>query len=56
VQRQFLVRNPLEELLEELVAQLHPEMLAWLEHWLVLLRQESQKLVTVVSADASLLN
>ena len=49
MQRQFLVRNLLEELLEEPVVQLHLEMLAWPEHWLVLLRQGSQKLVTVVS-------
>ena len=46
---QFLVRNLLEAHLEEPVARLHLEMLAWLEHWLVLLRQGSQKLVTVVS-------
>jgi len=49
VQRQFLARNLLEELLEEPVVQLHLEMLAWLGRWLVLLRQGSQKLVTVVS-------
>ena len=49
MRRQFLARNLLEELLEEPVVQLHLEMLAWLERWLVLLRQGSQKLVTVVS-------
>jgi hypothetical protein len=31
--------------------QLHLERLAWLEHWRVLLQQESQKLVTVVSTN-----
>ena len=54
MQRQFQARNLLE-VLEEPVAQLHLEMLAWLEHWPALLRQESLKLVIVVSSDVSTL-
>lgn len=53
MQRQFLVQNRLAEPLVEPLAQLHLEMLAWLEHWPALLRQESLKLVTVVSSDIS---
>ena len=51
MQRQFLVQNRLAEPLVEPLAQLHLEMLAWLEHGPARLRQESLKLVTVVSAD-----
>lgn len=55
MQRQFLVQNRLAEPPVEPLAQLHLEMLAWLEHWPALLRQESLKLVTVVSSDVSTL-